>query len=566
MSKIESFFRIVTPKPDTVLQQDSQGIDGSYASFGNYTWYQRLVQGSATRLTRYREYDIMDTDVEVARALDTIAEEMTGVNRKTKLLFDLELQTEEGQQLDGTMVATLRIALRQWSRINDLGIRLHKIARNTVKYGDCFFRRHGDDKKWEWVPPQNILAAVVDAVDVTKIVGYQIRTDTRRPRSAGGAGGPGPWGPGHAVALGQEYNSEYIASSDVIRFTLNDDMSEAAPFGDSILRSVYRSHKQKELLEDAIVIYRIQRAPERRVFYIDVGKMPPHRAKQYLETFKNEIRQRKVPTHQGGKDQIDSVYNPQAMVEDFFFTVRPDGRGSKVDTLPGGQSLGELSDLDYFQTKVYMGLRVPVSWLQASRNAKDVMFNDGKVGLAYIEELRFALFVERLQRHIEHVFDDEFKRYLRHVDVNIDPYSYIIRLPEPSNFGKYRQVELDAQLLNAVGTADGLSFLAKRFILSRIMQLSEDEVITNERLLRQEKGIPYTGTDDDLIKLYGQSGEEVGMGGGLGGGGGIGGPMGAPPGEGGEEMAGLEGGAPGGEAMGMGGAGGSPPVAGATPA
>lgn len=547
MAKIQSFFRIVTPKPDTVLQQDSQGIDGSYASFGNYSWYQRLVQGSATRLTRYREYDIMDTDVEVARALDTIAEEMTGVNRKTDLFFDIDLPTEEGQTIDNTTVMTLRIAIRHWSRINNLSIRLFKIARNVVKYGDCFFRKHGEDKPWEWIPPPNILAAVVDAIDVTKIVGFQIRTDTRRPRSSGGAGGPGPWGPGHSVALGQEYNSEYVAATDIARFTLNDDMSESAPFGDSILRSVYRSHKQKELLEDAIVIYRIQRAPERRAFYIDVGKMPPHRAKQYLETFKNEIRQRKVPTQSGGKEQIDSVYNPQAMVEDFFFTSRPDGRGSKVETLPGGQSLGELSDLDYFQTKVYMGLRVPVSWLQASRNSKDVMFNDGKVGLAYIEELRFALFVERLQRHIEIVFDEEFKRYLRHVDVNIDPMSYRLKLPEPSNFGKYRQVELDAQLLNAVASADGVPFLAKRFILTRIMQLSEDEVITNESMLRKEKGIPYTGTDDDLIKLYGTTGDEVGFGGG-GGDGGIGGPMGGPPPAGDE----LGGGELGGETIGTG--------------
>jgi len=534
--KLTSFFKIVSPRPDTVLQQDSQGVDGSYASYGNYTWYQRLVQGSATRLTRYREYDIMDNDVEVTRALDIIAEEMTGINTKTNLYFDIHLQNTEGTSLDDTTVATLRVALRHWSKMHDFDRRLFKIARNTVMYGDCFFRKYGSDKKWEWVPPQNVLAAIVDAQDVTKIVGYQIRTDTKIPRGAGGVGVG-------AVPLGQNYNTEYIAETDVIRFTLNDDMSHSAPFGDSVLRSVYRSHKQKELLEDAVVIYRIQRAPERRVFYIDVGRMPPARVKQYLEGIKNEIRQKRVPTSIGGKDQVDSVYNPQSMTEDFFFASRPDGRGAKVETLPGGQSLGELSDLDYFQAKVMMGLRVPVSWLQAMRGAKDVVFNDGKVGLAYIEELRFALYIERLQRHIEMVFDEEFKRFLRNVEINIDPDIYSLKLIPPSNFGKYRQAELDAALLTQIGNADSIPYLSKQFILTRFLQLSGDEKATNEMFLRQEKGLQQTFTDGDYIKLYGGGEQGLGLegGGGGGGGGSIFGGGGPPPGGEGAPEGGAEG-------------------------
>lgn len=511
MAKITDYFRIVTPKPETTAVQDSQGVDGQYASYGNYTWYQRLVQGSATRLTRYREYDIMDQDIEVTRALDTIAEEMTGHNPKTNLPMDIDIQAEDGQDVPDNIVLTIRAALRHWGNMHDFHNKLFKISRNTIKYGDCFFRKENNHKMWEWIPTNNILAAVVDAEDVTKITGYQVRTDTKKPKTAGGPGMS-------AISTGQDYHTEYLPASQVVRFTLNDDMSESAPFGDSVLRSVYRTHKQKQLLEDAIIIYRIQRAPERRVFYIDVGKMPPQRVKTYLETIKNEIRQKKIPSMQGGQNSIDSSYNPQSMTEDFFFASRPDGRGSKVETLPGGQGLGELSDLDYFADKVLRGLRVPVSWMKPG--SEGAIFNDGKLGASYIEEQQFAKFVKRLQGYIETTIDKEFKSYLRTCNINIDESYYKLKFPDPNNYEKYRQADMDSALLGSYGTADGVHYLSKRFILSRYLQLSEDEIITNEMLLRQEKGMNPDGGDADLPTIYGTGGDEAGLGiGGMGGGG-----------------------------------------------
>jgi len=414
MAKFTDFFRFVTPTPQTTDIQNQQGIDGQYASYGNYTWYQRLVQGSATRLTRYREYELMDNDVEVARALDIIAEEMSSQATATELPFEIEVQGEDGQgTLEDLELLTLRTAIRHWSNLHDWDNRLFKIARNTIKFGDCFFRRRNDHKKWEWVPPSNVLAAVVDATDVTKIIGFQVRTDTKEPRAPGGL---------TPVSQGQQQTSEYVSADDVVRFTLNDDMSETAPFGESVLRTVYKTHKQKELLEDAIIIYRIQRAPERRVFYIDVGKMPPQRVKQYLETFKNEIKQKRIPSANGGlqPDQVESVYNPTSMTEDYYLAQRPDGRGSKIETLPGGQGLGEITDLDYFMDKVFRGLRVPVSWMRYGRG-NDALTNDGKPGNSYVEELRFGLFVERLQGYVEKVMDEQFKRYLRSANISIDP-------------------------------------------------------------------------------------------------------------------------------------------------
>jgi hypothetical protein len=336
-------------------------------------------------------------------------------------------------------------------------------------------------------------------------------------------------------------------------------MSDTAPFGESVLRPVYRSHKQKELLEDSVLIYRIQRAPERRVFYIDVGKMPPQRVKAYLEQVKNEIRQKKVPSINGGQMEVDSVYNPQSMSEDFFFASRPDGRGSKVETLPGGQGLGELADLEYFQRKVWRGLRVPASYMIEQQDGGQI-WNDGKVGVAYIQELRFCLFVMRLQSALAAEIDREFKAYLRTCDIQIDETMYEIRLPEPSNFGKYKQLEVDGQLLSAYGTADGITYMSKRFILKKYLQLSEDEIILNERMLREEKGL--NPNDDDITQLYAAPVEGGPMGGGFGGA-----PMGMTSGNTGmpgmEGMPGAEGGMPGAEGAGAGAAAGG---AGAAPA
>lgn len=555
MSKIQDYFKIVTPKPGITTMSDSQNV-GDQGVYANYTWYQRLVQGSASRLTRYREYDLMDNDVEISRSLDTIAEEMIGSDPNSDLPLELIIEGEKEQNIPTSMVMTLRASLRYWSDLHDWNIRLFKIARVAIKYGDCFFIRQKETQKWEYVHAKNVVAAIVDDRDMTRVLGWQIKRETKVPNS------PYNQPVGHFGSYSNELVDTFSAD-EVIWFTLNDDISETAPFGESILRAVYRAQKQKELLEDAIIIYRIQRAPERRVFKIDVGKMPPQRVKAYLEGIKNEIRQRKVPTTGGGVDQIDSVYNPQSMNEDFFFAQRPDGRGSTVETLPGGQGLGELADLEYFQWKVFRGLRIPLSYMREGQD--NAVFNDGKSGVAYIQELRFAMYIKRLQNYISRVLDKEFKRYIRLAGINADPTIFRVKLPEPENFGIYRQQQLDNDLLGTYSTANGVEHLSKRFTMKKYLQLTDEDVLVNERLRAEELGLdPDNLSKDDMLTLYGpppaEGGMDMGSGmmaGTLGGGGfdmGMGGEMGMP----GEE-------AVPGEETGIPPAAGTPPTTGAPP-
>ena len=149
MAKWVDYFKIVEPAPERTKMTDSQEM-ADQGAYNNYTWYQRLVQGSASRMTRYREYDLMDNDVDVFRALDTIAEEMTGNNPKTNEPIMVDIQTEDEAEVDSNTVLTVKTALRRWNRIHDWENRLFKVARMTVKYGDVFFRKDPDSEHGLW--------------------------------------------------------------------------------------------------------------------------------------------------------------------------------------------------------------------------------------------------------------------------------------------------------------------------------------------------------------------------------------------------------------------------------
>ena len=150
-------------------------------------------------------------------------------------------------------------------------------------------------------------------------------------------------------------NAYNINAEHVVHMSMSDGLDNLFPFGQSVLEQIFKVYKQKELLEDAIIIYRVQRAPERRVFYIDVGNMPTHLAMQFVERVKNEINQRRIPSTSGGVNYIDATYNPMSINEDYFFPQTAEGRGSKVDTLPGGTNLGEIDDLKFYTNKLFRG-------------------------------------------------------------------------------------------------------------------------------------------------------------------------------------------------------------------
>jgi hypothetical protein len=306
----------------------------------------------------------------------------------------------------------------------------------------------------------------------------------------GGAGARGmtgayPQQSGTRFSIAQ--NEMAIEAKHMVHISLSEGLDNNYPFGNSLLESVFKVYKQKELLEDAIIIYRVQRAPERRVFYIDVGNMPSHMAMSFVERVKNEIHQRRIPSSTGGGTSvIDASYNPLSINEDYFFPQTAEGRGSKVETLPGGTNLGEIDDLRYFTNKLFRALRIPSSYLPTGADDSASTFNDGKVGTAYIQELRFNKYLERLQSLMESEIDKEFKLYLFQNGIVIDSSIFQLKFNPPQNFAAYRLSELDTARVSTFQTMNEVPYMSKRFAMKRFLGLSQEEIVENERLWREE--------------------------------------------------------------------------------
>jgi len=494
--------------PLNVQPADNMG-DGVGAASSRYaSWLPEVYAGSPNRLIRYMQYDNMDGDSEINAALDTIAEFGTQEDDYTGLPFSIEY-SEDPSDTESKIISK---TLQQWCNLNQIYKRAFRIFRNTIKYGDQIFIRDPETYELYWVDPANVEKVIVNESEGKKIETYfiknldpifqeQIATDVApmhaRPFGSGqgitGIMSPTNAGNGGSYLTGAIDGVDQgipVSAEHIVHISLTEGMDGAWPFGVSILEPIFKVFKQKELLEDSIIIYRVHRAPERRVFFIDVGNMPPHKASQYLERIKYEVQQKRIPgKNKDGQSIADSAYNPMSMLEDYFFAQTADGRGSKVDTLPGGENLGQIDDLRYFNNKLLRGLRVPSSYLPTGPEDGSAVYNDGKVGVAYIQEYRFAKYVERLQKQIQEDLDREFKMFLKHRGIEIDPGNFYIQLNKPMNFSSYREIQLETEKAQLFNQVQAIPYMSNQFKLKKYLGLTDEEIRENEELWRQENDV-----------------------------------------------------------------------------
>jgi hypothetical protein len=480
---------------------------GSKTNYSSYL--PDVYSGHPNRLERYGQYDTMDTDSEVNAALDILAEFCTQINEENATPFHIFFK----EQATPTEVKIIKRYLQQWTRLNKFQTRIFKIVRNSFKYGDCFFVRDPETQAWFYVDPNKVDKIIVNESEGKKPEQYVIRdinpnfqnlsvtqinpnaANATQPTSySGGQGGArgmtGSMPQNIGNRFGVNQNQWAIDAEHVIHLSMSEGLDNNFPFGNSLLESIFKVYKQKELLEDAIIIYRVQRAPERRVFYIDVGNMPSHLAMSFVERVKNEVNQRRIPsTTGGGQTVIDSSYNPLSINEDYFFPQTAEGRGSKVEILPGGTNLGEIDDLRYFTNKLFRALRIPSSYLPTGPDDGGSSFNDGRVGTAYIQELRFNKYCERLQSLLNENFDLEFKTYLNKKGINFDPNIFELQFNPPQNFAAYRQTEMDTARIQSYGAISAVPQISKRFALKRYLGLTAEEIAENEELWKEENGL-----------------------------------------------------------------------------
>ena len=473
-----------------------------------------VYTGSPNRVERYMQYEVMDSDPEVNAALDILAEFCTQKLKDGKNPFSVGWRS----RASNSEVKILGEYLNQWNKIQQFDTRIFRIVRNVFKYGDVFFIRDPETQKWNYIDPTKVVKIIVNesegkkpeqyvvkdlAPNFMSLVATQITPNVNPKNNAGGVipssgymggaasqrAGAGGYPNSNSNRFGLSDQEHAIDAEHVVHLSLSEGLDNNYPFGNSLLENIFKTYKQKELLEDAILIYRIQRAPERRVFHIDVGNMPSHMAMAFVERVKNEIHQRRIPSQTGGgQNVIDSAYNPLSINEDYFFPVTAEGRGSKVDTLPGGTNLGEIDDLKYFTNKLFRGLRIPSSYLPTGADDSQASYNDGRVGTAYIQELRFNKYCERLQALITGIFDLEFKRYMHYRGMNIDASLFELKFNPPMNFASSRQAAVDAERINTFNTMQQMPYMSKRFVMKRYLGLTEEEIAENERMWGEENG------------------------------------------------------------------------------
>jgi hypothetical protein len=455
---------------------------------------------------------MMDVDPEINACLDILAEFSTQVNEHNKTPFDIHFNADPTQ----TEVELVSKQLQQWCKLNEFETRAFKLFRNTMKYGDQVFVRDPENFKLYWVDMTKVTKVIVNEAEgktpeqyVIKDINLNLQnlsvaqkttTDfatsgaTGLGGTGGGAASQGYQVPSNQSTSGSRFslgiNEASIDAKHVLHLSLTEGLDRFWPFGQSILENIFKVYKQKELLEDAILIYRVQRAPERRVFKIDVGNMPSHMAMSFVNRIKDEIHQRRIPSVQGGGSTVDATYNPLSMNEDYFFPVNSEGRGSTVEMLQGGQNLGEIDDLKYFNNRLARGLRIPSSYLPTGPDDQQTPLSDGRVGTAMIQEFRFNQYCERLQGYVSRKLNEEFKLFMRWRGFNIDASLFDIKFNPPQNFASYRQAEIDTARVSTFTTMAALPYMSTRFCMERFLGLSQEEIKENQKLWSEERVEP----------------------------------------------------------------------------
>ena len=280
-----------------------------------------------------------------------------------------------------------------------------------------------------------------------------------------------------------------IAPESIIN--INSGLMDAKnTFVISYLHKAIKTLNQLRMIEDAIVIYRISRAPERRIFYIDVGNLPKGKAEQYLRDIMAKYRNKMV--YDANTGELRDERKHMSMLEDFWLPRREGGKGTEITTLPAGQNLGELEDVKYFQKKLLQSLNVPYSRLDSQEGG---MAGLGRSQEITRDELKFAKFVIRLRNKFSQLFDDALKIQLvlkgictlDEWDAFKEDIYYDFR--KDNNFTELREAELLQNRLQMVGLVDPYigKYFSQNYVMSKVLMMTEEEIESMQKEIEKEK-------------------------------------------------------------------------------
>lgn len=420
------------------------------------------------RKRRYQEFEDMDDYPEVAAAFDIYADDSTQTN-----LDGTRWQIDTDDQLIKEEVETLFEELNLRNFIWD-------IVRNSVKYGDCFLELVVDlDNIKRGIQKVKIL----DPNYIYRIENeHGILTDFLQEipfQQDNTIFGKTNATTGHKMILPLDKNQ-------IVHFRMFTSDPTYYPYGKSVAAAARGVYKSLKMMEDAMLIYRLSRAPERRIFYVDVGNLPASKAEMYLEAQKSKFKKEKYFNRTTG--EIDARFNPLAQDEDFFVAVNGKGSGTKIDTLKGAENLGEVDDVKYFRDKLLATLKIPKDYIVEKDQSPE-----RKANLSQLD-VKFARVILRVQQCIEIGLESIAKRHLMVKGFPALSVSKLkIKLPEPSDMSAKRQLDIDEQKARLVQAVKGLNIFPIEYIYKEYYQLNEEEIDELKTKLEKQSQDPVMG-------------------------------------------------------------------------
>ena len=387
------------------------------------------------KLDLFKDYELMDQDPIIASALDIYSDESTVTNIEGEILKVKSENTKVQKILHNLYYDVINIEFNLWSWI-----------RNMTKYGDFYLELDIVDK--------------YGVVNVKPISAYEItRLEDHDPKNP--------------QLIQFEINSEkkeMKENYEVAHFRVLSD-TNFLPYGRSLLENGRKIFKQLTLMEDAMLIHRIMRAPEKRVFKIDVGNIPPREVEQFMQRIINKMK--KTPVIDQNTGEYNLKYNVESVTEDYFLPVRGGDSGTEIDTLPGLSNNDQIDDIEYLRNKLMASLRIPKAFLGYEEG-----LSGGKATLA-AEDVRFARTIERLQKiivseltkiGIVHLYSQGFD--------DSDLIDFSLELQNPSMIHEQEKLELMTQQVEVAERAIDTKLFSREWLYDNIFDFSDEEKAT----------------------------------------------------------------------------------------
>jgi hypothetical protein len=291
-----------------------------------------------------------------------------------------------------------------------------------------------------------------------------------------------------------------FAPSQVVHMYIGDDRRTFYPYGQSLMEPARGPAHQLRLMEDAMLVYRLVRSPERRIFYIDVGQLPPYKAEAFVERMKDQFRKKKVQTNRGaGANAVEERWHAPAADEDYWVPIRPNAN-TRIETLPGAQNLGEIDDAIYFRNKLFTALNFPKNYL----GSEDV--GATRITLS-AQDARFARMVERIQASVEDGITEICERHLEMRGFPSESYEDLkIEMTPPSSWKELSEAEIMNNRISVVTSLKSSLLMSDFDLLTRYMKLPEEEA---ERVISRNK---IQKLEDLKIQIVGQNPQLLGVG------------------------------------------------------